>query len=210
MHMQNHILIFDFDGTIADTFAAIIKISNQLADEFQYKKMTPPEAQLMKNNTVKETISQLQIPLLKIPIIIAKAKEELFKGIKEIDPVVGLKDALVELKSLGVHLGILTSNSSRNVDEFLKINELELFDFVKTTSKIWSKDTNLLKIIESYNFNADDVIYIGDEARDIVAAKRCGIKAAAVTWGYNSPKALLATNPDFLINHPKELLTLVR
>ncbi len=207
--MKNHVLIFDFDGTIADTFHTIVEISNRLADEFQYKKMTMPQAELMKDNTVKETITQLQIPLLKIPLIIAKAKDELFKGIANIDPVLDLKETLVELKALGVHLGILTSNSAKNVEEFLKNHDLQVFDFIKTTSKIWSKDHHLSKIVDAYNFNINDVIYVGDEARDIVAAKRCGVKVAAVTWGYNSAKTLQANNPDYLLNRPQELLTLV-
>ncbi len=208
-HMKNHILIFDFDGTIADTFQAIVAISNELADEFQYKKMTVQQAQLMKNSTVREMITQLEIPLLKIPVIIAKAKSELFKNIAAINPIIGLKDTLKELKALGVQLGILTSNSSQNVEEFLKNHDLELFDFIKTTPKIWSKDHYLLKIINSYNFQVADVIYVGDEARDIVAAKRLGVKVAAVTWGYNTAKTLSANNPDYLLNHPQELLSLI-
>ncbi len=207
--MKKRVLIFDFDGTIADTFQAIVKISNQLADEFQFKTMTSSEAEQMKNNTVKETIAKLNIPLLKIPIIIAKAKSELLKGISEIDPVVGLKETLLQLKNLGIQLGILTSNSAQNVDGFLKNHELQVFDFIKTTSKIWSKDHHLLKIIESYNLKAAEVLYVGDEVRDILAAHRSGIKVAAVTWGYNSSKTLSEHNPDYLLNHPKELLNLI-
>ena len=207
--MKKRVLIFDFDGTIADTFHAIVKISNQLADEFQFKTMTSSEAEQMKNNTVKETIAKLNIPLLKIPIIIAKAKSELLKGISEIDPVVGLKETLLQLKKLGIQLGILTSNSAQNVDGFLKNHELQIFDFIKTTSKIWSKDHHLSKIIESYNLKATEVLYVGDEVRDILAAHRCGIKVAAVTWGYNSTKTLSEHNPDYLLNHPKELLNLI-
>lgn len=207
--MKNRVLIFDFDGTIADTFHAIVKISNQLANEFQFKTMTSFEAEQMKNNTVKETIARLNIPLLKIPIIIAKAKSELLKGISEIDPVVGLKETLLQLKNLGIQLGILTSNSAQNVDGFLKNHELQVFDFIKTTSKIWSKDHHLLKIIESYNLKATEVLYVGDEVRDILAAHRSGIKVAAVTWGYNTAKTLSEHNPDYLLNHPKELLNLI-
>lgn len=207
--MQNHVLIFDFDGTIADTFQAIVTISNQLADEFQYKKMTPTEAQLLKNKTTREIISHLEIPMLKIPLIIAKAKTELFKNISSITPVLGLKDTLEKLKDRDVQLGILTSNSEENVTGFLKNHKLEVFNFIKTTSKIWSKDHHLSKIIASHNFNPGNVIYIGDEARDIVAAKRLGIKVAAVAWGYNSTQALLANKPDYLLNDPKELLSLV-
>ncbi len=207
--MQKPILIFDFDGTIADTFQTIIKISNQLAEEFQFKKMTLPEAELMKDNTLKETIAQLKIPFLKIPTIISKAKTELFKGISEIEPIIGLNETLVQLKQLEIQMGILTSNSAANVDGFLHNHDLNLFDFIKTTSKIWSKDHHLLKIINDYKLNAKQVIYVGDEVRDIEAARRCGVKIAAVTWGYNSAKTLSTHNPDFLINHPKELLNLL-
>lgn len=207
--MKKTVLIFDFDGTIADTFATIVQISNQLADEFQFRKITMPEAEVMKDNTLKETIEQLNIPILKIPIIVAKAKSALFKDIGTIAPVTGLKDILIKLNELGVQMGILTSNSNQNVDEFLKNHGLELFDFVTSTSKIWSKDLNLKKMITSYNFEMDEVIYVGDEARDIEAARRLGIKSAAVTWGYNSPKALSAQNPDYLISRPEELLDLI-
>ncbi len=208
--MKSRVLIFDFDGTIADTFNTIVKISNQLADEFQFKKLTMPEAEDMKDNTLKETIRQLNIPILKIPLIVAKAKSALLKDIATIEPIDGLKDILLKLNDLGIKMGILTSNSAKNVDEFLKNHDLELFDFVNTSSKIWSKNLNLKKVIDSHNLKMDEVIYVGDEARDVDAARLLGIKVAAVTWGYNSAKALSAHNPDFLLSHPEELLNLVR
>jgi phosphoglycolate phosphatase-like HAD superfamily hydrolase len=207
--MKNRVLIFDFDGTIADTFAAIVEITNQLADEYNFRKITMPEAEIMKDNTLKEAIHQLNIPILKIPIIVTKAKSALFKDIATITPVSGLKEILVKLNELGVQMGILTSNSTQNVGEFLKNHGLEIFDFVNSTSKIWSKDLNLKKMIVSYNLNIDDVIYIGDEARDVEAAKRLGIKVAAVTWGYNSAKALAVQKPDYLLTRPEELLNLL-
>ena len=53
-----------------------------------------------------------------------------------------------------------------------------------------------------------EMIYIGDETRDIQAAKKAGIRSAAVTWGYNSRKALEAQSPDYLIHSPQELFHL--
>lgn len=208
--MKNPVLIFDFDGTIADTFHTIVNISNLLADEFHFNKLTHEKAQIMKDNTLKETIRQLNVPLLKIPLIVARAKDELLKEIKNIKPVDGLTDILQNLSQLGIRMGILTSNSSQNVNEFLKQQDLNLFVFVATSSKIWSKNLNLRKIIESHGFDMADVIYVGDEARDIDAAKQLGIKVAAVTWGYNSAKTLAAHKPDYLLNQPSDLLNLVR
>lgn len=50
---------------------------------------------------------------------------------------------------------------------------------------------------------------MGDEIRDIDAAKKTGIKVIAVGWGFNSPQALAAQNPNFLIERPQELIEIM-
>ena len=107
-------------------------------------------------------------------------------------------------------MGILSSNSFENISTFLKNHRLDIFDFIQATSKVWSKHTSLKKLMEKNGFRSDEILYIGDEIRDIVAAKKLGIKVAAVTWGYNSSKALERSAPDFLIHHPNELIRLYR
>jgi phosphoglycolate phosphatase len=59
------------------------------------------------------------------------------------------------------------------------------------------------------HLNCSHVIYIGDETRDIIAAQKAGIRSVAVTWGYNSHKALKAHHPDHLIHSPQALLQLL-
>jgi len=123
----NDVLIFDFDGTIADTLHFLIEIINRLSKEFGFKTIAAHEITELKDKSVGEVIQHLNIPLLKVPIIAAKARIELHKEIKSVQPAEGLKDMLQQLKSLGVKMGILTSNSLKNVMEFLKHNELDLF-----------------------------------------------------------------------------------
>jgi HAD superfamily hydrolase (TIGR01549 family) len=205
---KNPVLIFDFDGTIADTFHYLLKIGNRLSEEFHFNKIHPDEVNDMKDKSVHETIQHLNIPLLKVPMIVAKAKKELHKEIASVEPIEGLKEILLQLKSLGHKMGILTSNSSKNVMDFLKHNELDLFDFIGTTSKIWSKNWGLKTLMEDNGLTLSEVIYIGDETRDIKAAKKAGVRSAAVTWGYNSRKVLEAQNPDYLIHTPQELFKL--
>ncbi len=60
-----------------------------------------------------------------------------------------------------------------------------------------------------HRFGADDVIFIGDETRDIEACKRAGIRCVAVTWGYNSEKSLAAQNPHRVFHRPEELRALI-
>ena len=206
--MNSDTLIFDFDGTIADTFHQIVAISNALAGEFNFKLIEPHELESLKNKTTHEVILHLGVPMMKIPKIVARAKEELYKTMSTVQPVQGLHDTLLQLKKLGYELGILTSNSSENVTKFLEKHELNFFDFIMTTSKIWSKNTGLNKLMEDKKLNPGQVIYIGDETRDIEAAKKAGVKIAAVTWGYNSTKALQARKPDYIFNKPEELVEL--
>ncbi|MBN1869004.1 MAG: HAD-IA family hydrolase [Candidatus Omnitrophica bacterium] len=205
---NNPVLIFDFDGTIADTFHYLLRIGNRLSEEFHFNKIRPDEVEEMKDKNVQETIRHLNIPLLKIPMIVAKAKKELHKEIDSVEPIEGLKEILLQLKSKGHKMGILTSNSSKNVLGFLKNNGLDFFDFIYTTSKIWSKNWGLLSLMNENGLKCSEVIYVGDETRDIKAAQKAGIRCAAVTWGYNSQKALEAQHPDYLIHSPKDLLQL--
>ena len=204
--MKKNVLVFDFDGTIADTFQYILNLSNEMASEFNFKEIHPNEVEGMKDKTSQEVIKHLGVPIMKIPLIVAKAKEALQKEIAQIEPVEGLKEILAQLKSFGYTMGILTSNSTNNVHKFLKIHDLDFFDFISSTSKIWSKNTSLNKLIKKEGLQTEDIIYIGDETRDISAAKKAGVKVAAVTWGYNSEKALEEHKPDYLVNFPEELL----
>ena len=207
---KNHVLIFDFDGTIADTFHYLVKIYNRLSEEFHFKKIENDEVADLKDKTVREIIQHLNIPLLKVPMIIAKAKKELHKEITSVKPIKKLTDILRKFRLLGIKMGILTSNSSKNVIGFLENNELDFFDFIHTTSKIWSKNHSLKTLISDHQLKLSQTIYIGDETRDIIAAQKAGIRSAAVIWGYNSRKALEAHHPDYLIHSPQELFQLFK
>lgn len=208
--MSNNIkmLIFDFDGTIADTFNHTMKITNILSDEFKFKKVHDHEIESLKGKTIHEIIKHLNVPVLKIPNIVAKARSELLKDIESIEPVDGLKKILPLIKQANVQMGILTTNSLENVERFLKINCLEIFDFIHSTSRVWGKNHGMRKLMQQHVVAADEILYVGDETRDIEAAKKEGIKVIAVTWGYNSHAILETFSPDFIAHTPEELFNI--
>jgi phosphoglycolate phosphatase-like HAD superfamily hydrolase len=205
MKKTQRLLIFDFDGTIADTFQQIVKISNHLAKEFDFHTIHSDEIESLKDKTSQEITRYLNVPILKIPLIVAKAKQHLFKDINLTQPREGLKDVLHKLKHNGMRIGILTSNSCENVSKFLQAHELDIFDFIASTSRIWGKSKRLNELISQEGFHTHETLYIGDETRDIEAARKAGICVAAVSWGYNSSKALSSHKPDYLIHSPHEL-----
>ncbi|MGE0269336.1 MAG: HAD-IA family hydrolase [Candidatus Omnitrophota bacterium] len=204
--MKKQILLFDFDGTIADTFLQIVAISNRLSKEFNFNLIHTHEVEILKNNSVEETIQYLNVPKIKIPKILLRARAELHKDIKTIKPVKDLAEILLELKSQGFYMGIITTNSVKNVKEFLRTHQLDIFDFISSTSKIFGKSHSLKMLIKKKNFKIEQAYYIGDEIRDIQAAQKAGIKMVAVTWGFNSKKVLKQHAPDYLINTPVELI----
>ncbi|MBD2292277.1 HAD-IA family hydrolase [Anabaena sphaerica FACHB-251] len=209
--MTQKVIIFDFDGTIADTVDALVTIANRLAVEFGYIQISPNELTLLRNLTSREIIKYSGVSLLKIPFLVKKVKGELKNKIQELEPISGVTEALIALHHQGYRLGVITSNSPENVSKFLKCHDLDyLFEFIYSGVTIFGKTTIINNVLRQRQIKPPTVIYVGDETRDIEAAKKANIKVIAVTWGFNSPEALAKENPDFLIHHPSELLDVVK
>jgi phosphoglycolate phosphatase len=209
--MTQKVIIFDFDGTIADTVDALVTIANRLALEFGYVPINSQELVLLRNLTAREIIKYSGVSLFKIPFMVIKVKGELKHKIPELTPIEGINAALIELHNQGYHLGIITSNSQENVNQFLKFHNLDyLFDFIYSGVTIFGKSTIINNVLRQKQFKPEVVIYVGDETRDVESAKKANIKVVAVSWGFNSSEALGKQNPDFLIHHPCELLAVIK
>jgi phosphoglycolate phosphatase len=203
-------IFFDFDGTIADTLEEFVNIVNRLAIEFGYRVTSPEEVHQLRQLNSKEILRASAVPLWQIPFLIRRLKKELNREIQFLTPIPEMKTALQQLKSRGIKLGILTSNSQENVAKFLHQNGMEdLFERVYAGSSILGKDKVLRKILRQENLQPQELIYVGDETRDIDAARKSGVWAIAVGWGFNLPRALAARHPDFLVREPLELIAVL-
>jgi phosphoglycolate phosphatase len=203
-------VLFDFDGTIADTHDAFFGIVNRLAEEFGYPQVDQQELARLKKLSSAEIIKYSRISPFKIPFILKRFKKELGKEIKDLKPYFEITEVLSLLKDRGYMLGIVTSNLGDNVHVFLRNNDLEhFFDFVKAGTTLFGKNRIINKVLKEHNFRADEVIYVGDETRDISAAKKSKLTMISVAWGFSSPAVLQEYAPDFLIYQPRELLTAI-
>lgn len=203
-HMKKAV-IFDFDGTLADTMQQAINIFNRLSPEYGYSPLEDSQIETLRTKGARELLSMLQMSKLKIPGWMLRVKKEMAQEIPNVKPFNGIKDAVKAIKDKGLVLGILTSNTVENVELFLKNNDMELFDFVDSENNLFGKDKALLKLLNRQKFDPQDIWYVGDEIRDIEACKKVGVDIIAVTWGYNSESALQELNPEKLISSPVEL-----
>ncbi len=200
-------VIFDFDGTIADTYQAIVDITNSLASEFGYKSLSQEEISFLKNLSSREIIKQSEISLFKLPFLVKRVQKELGKQIQELTPIPGMTQVLQELKNQDYILGIVTSNIENNVIAFLQKNELyNYFDFIRSGTTIFGKHRIINKLIKKHSLSNKEVIYVGDETRDIRSARKSNVGIIAAGWGFNSVQILAEHNPDFLALNPGELL----
>lgn len=203
-------VVFDFDGTVADTLDAVVNIVNRLSGEFGYKKASQKDIKKLRNLSSRQIIQYSGVPIIKLPFIVRRVKTELSNQITEINPVPGVREALIELKNQKNTLGIITSNSRKNVLAFLERNDLqELFDFSYSGTTLFGKDKVIRRFLKQENLDPREIVYVGDETRDIEAAKRTGIRVIAVSWGFNLRQVLAEHEPDFLIQHPSELITVI-
>jgi phosphoglycolate phosphatase len=202
-------VLFDFDGTLGDTFEAGVEILNTLAGEFGFRGLPQSEVEHARDLSTRELMRHLGIPQMKLHRISKRGTEEITKRIMEINPLPGVTEMLRELNARDISLGVLTSNSEQNVRTFLSNHDLEVFDFIKSSSKLLGKSRVLRAIMKEFGYSAREILFVGDELRDIEAAQETGVHMAAVTWGYNSTAALEAAGPDYLIADPMGICRLV-
>ena len=205
--MTAKVILFDFDGTIADTYRAVANITNQLSDEFGYKALEEEELLLIKNLSSREIVKRSEISIFKLPFLVRRIRSELSKEIAELDPILDIVRVLLQLKDRGYILGIVTSNIKENVNIFLNKHGLDsVFSFIYSGTAIFGKHRVLKQVVREHRLKKSDVIYVGDETRDIRSARKSGIAVIAVSWGFNAPEILQEYQPDYIVDRPQELL----
>ena len=202
-------MIFDFDGTIADTFDAVVDVLNQLADEFGYRRAAPEEMATLTSLGLRELADRVGLAWHRLPALAMRVRREMAARMPSIKPCRGMAPALDELRQRGIQTGILTSNKRENVESFLAHHPALRFDFVSTGSGLFTKQTRLKRLLATQDLALAETCYVGDEVRDIEAARALGMQAVAVCWGFSSPQLLAASQPDHLFAEPSELLALV-
>lgn len=202
----NKTLIFDFDGTLADTLAFTINSALEINRKLKLLNDEKINIEKFRSMDSSEFFKEIEIPKFKLFWFVYKYQRKLIKRIDETKTFEGLPEVLRQIHSSGLKMGIVTSNSKKNTLKFIKKNNLELFDFIYNSIDYFHKNKMIERAVKQYGLNKNNTIYVGDEVRDIRAAREAGVKVASVTWGYNFENVLSRYQPDYIINQPKDLL----
>jgi phosphoglycolate phosphatase len=199
------ILIFDFDGTIADSFFIAKDVYRKLAKG--RRSTDEAEVEVLRSLTARQVIARTGVKWWQIPYIAYYTRKQMKTRLGEIQSFKGMAEVLAELHKQGHQMYIASSNSVNNVQTFLQNNNLAgYFDDVHGGIGLFDKAAALRKVAAKHGFAPQDAIYIGDEARDVEATRRLGMRCVSVTWGYNNLKGLERSRPKEVVDTPKELL----
>lgn len=202
--------IFDFDGTIADTGALLFSMANQLLEEGGYDPVSEEKLEELRKMTILQAARHMKISPRLIPGALTRGRQMLSDRLSELEPYKGMIETIRELSKIdGVVLGILSSNSKSNVYAFLERYDLiDKFNFIDVGASLFGKHIKLKQSVKKHRLHSEDVIYVGDEVRDIEAAKKAKLQVAAVSWGLNHPEILAKYEPDYLVSSAEELISI--
>lgn len=207
--MNYRAIIFDFDGTLADTLEETRCIYNIMAPDYGLRCVEAHELSTLRNFSLSELLSHLDISKFRVPSLLARGTSMLRERISQIPIIPGLEEIIPALRHKTETFGVLTSNATENVNLFLETHGLrEHFTFVSSTSKLTGKAKHLKAIRKTFSLKATEMLYIGDEIRDVKASQKAGIPCAAVTWGFNSRASLEAASPTHILDDPYQMLEL--
>ncbi len=198
-------VIFDFDGTLVDTPKFIKDLFYQLKDEMGFSDLDESDFSNFRDKTIKELARQAGFPIWRLPELVIRINQETTALLSQVSFNNGVESMLESLQKTDVRLGIMSSNSEENIQKFLKNRQADFFDFIYSGSSLFGKHKVLSGLLKDQDLTKKEVVYVGDEVRDIKACRKIGVDMIAVDWGMNSCKLLKKYNPDWVMSSPKEI-----
>lgn len=207
--MKYKLAIFDFDGTLANTFPFFVSVFNQLADEYKFKKIDLEQVDNYRHYDAKKMMELVGMPKWQLPIVGKRFMSLMKASSSSIKLFPGITEVLEQLARSGVTIAVVSSNSYENVSQILGHQTAQLVTSFDCGMSIFGKAARLEKVLKQNKLPASDAIYIGDQVTDLEAAHKKSIAFGAVAWGYAAIESLAAHHPAEIFTTPDDLKRLL-
>lgn len=189
-------VLFDFDGTLADTFPRVERLLPRLARELHFEDPGLDELRRMRGLSMPQVLSRLGIRWWKVPIILWRARSLLESDPVPVELFPGIAELLMDLDKAGIEWGILTSNGLEVVRRTLRHNGAPEPGWLETGLGLSGKTGRLRRMARVLGTSPDHLLLVADETRDVEASRKAGVPMIGVAWGYNTADALRETGLD--------------
>jgi phosphoglycolate phosphatase len=204
--MQYKLVIFDFDGTLADSKAWFLEIVDEVADRFRFRKIGRDELDELRGQSSREVLRRVGVPIWKLPSIARYVRRMSMKNAHRIPLFPGIGSVLNQLSERKVLIAIASSNAEATVRQVLGKRNAALFSYFECGASMFGKARRIKRILALSGVSPSQAIVVGDETRDLEAARQAGVTGAAVSWGYAKTEALKPFRPTAIFSTVEEML----
>jgi phosphoglycolate phosphatase len=193
--VKYRLAIFDFDGTLADSLPWFRQAINRLADRHGFKRIETNELGRLRGYSARQMVAHLGVPAWKLPRLSIELRTLMAEEIQQIRPFAGVGAMLEGLSDRGVALAVVTSNADDNVRRVLGAAHAPLIRHYACGASLFGKRGKLRGVLKHSGVRPGEALFIGDELRDLDAARGEGVPFGAVAWGYTHVAVLAAQAP---------------
>jgi phosphoglycolate phosphatase len=202
-------IIFDFDGTLADSWEVMMLAFRRMAGKYDFPLPGWEQLVELKNLPIKDRFKKMGLPLARMPEVIRNIKKTFVEQQDTLRPFPGMRETFLLLAERGFDLYILSTNTREVIGNFLKAHAMAVPAGINPSQGLLGKHRTILKLLQKQGLSREEVLYVGDELRDIEACRAAGIKIMVVTWGYDGQALLEKGQPDYIAHTPQEILEIV-
>jgi phosphoglycolate phosphatase len=190
------LVIFDFDGTLADSLPWFRSVFDEMVERFDLTRITAEELDAMRALPAREVMKRMKVTAWKLPKIVSHMRAAKLAAASATPLFDGAAELLAALKAAGVKTAIVSSDSEASVRAVLGQRVAAEVGHFDCGAAVFGKAAKFRRAVKLAGIRPHEALSVGDEVRDIDAARAARIRAAAVAWGYTYPQALAAAGPD--------------
>ncbi|MBN2886729.1 MAG: HAD hydrolase-like protein [Chromatiaceae bacterium] len=201
-------LCFDFDGTLVDSSGPAYAALRLVAPSFGCRVPDEAEFAALRAGHARRLLKRLGVPFYRLPSFVARMRAAMRAELMGVAPIDGMRETLEQLARRGCRLCILSSNARESILAYLECQGLAGFDRVIGDCPLFGKARLLRRLAREPGVGR--MLYVGDELRDLEAARKARVAFAGVAWGFTEARVLRAGGPDLWLERPGDLLEQVR
>lgn len=205
--MKYKLVIFDFDGTLADSFPWAASVVNQYAERYKFRRIDPMDHAELRNYDARKLMRHLGVRMWRVPSMARDVRKRMAQEIDKIALFPGTSEMLQALADAGVLLAMVSSNSEDNVRAVLGTENVARFAVFNCGASVFGKAPKLKSVMKKCRVTPETALLIGDEIRDAHAAQKAGMAFGAVAWGYTNPEAMRSLNPNEFFDSVDDIAT---
>ncbi|WP_417496118.1 HAD hydrolase-like protein [Maricaulis sp.] len=205
MTLRYDLVVFDFDGTLADSLTWFRTALSDVVEKHGLNPICEDRAETLRGMTPKAIMDELAIPAWKLPFIAADVRARAADNIDQITLFEGIAELLQQLHAAGITIAVVSSNGEDAIRQVMGSDLVALVSHFACGAALFGKAAVFRKVIRKAGSTPSRTLCIGDEVRDIDAAREAGCGCGAVIWGFATPEILAASGPDHLYETPGEI-----